>query len=316
MSIRRTGVAAVFALLGMVIGVAGLIAADPDLEARADQAIALLAGPNFADRQRAITQLLELDKAAVEPLTEAAEQGEPELVKNCVRILKRIQTSGSDEGRKAAEAALTELSKSKLPQVANAAASALKEEAELGPGRLPGNRNVFPLNPGVGGTRISVQSINGQRTINVSEPDRQIEIRDDSGKNIRMTVKETVNGKEEVKEYAADDVEALKKKDEAAAALFEKYGKANAIQLQFQAFPPAGLMNRFPRAGGGVAGERTANAVNERIEAALKTLSEVRGKLEGLKDKKTLDPAELESVLDELKQAEKELFGAQGALGR
>lgn len=316
MSIRLMGFAAVLTSLGVVAGLGSLGAADPDLEARADQAIALLEGKNFVDRQRAITELVGLDIAAVEPLAEAAEQGDPDLVKNCVRILKRIQTVGSEEGKKAAEAALTELSKSKLPQVANAAASALKEDAEAGPGRIPGNRNMFPLNPAAGGRRISVQINNGQRTINVSEPDRQVEIRDDSGKNIRMTVRETVNGKEETKEYAAEDLEALKKKDEGAASIYEKYDKATAVQVQFQAFPPPGLFNRPPRGLGGAAGGRTAEAANERIEAALKTLADVREKLEGLKDKKDLDPKEIEEILDELKQTEKELFGAQGALGR
>ena len=310
MSIRLMGFAT--ALMSLVLVAAtGVQAADPDLEARADQAIALLAGPSFADRQRAVAELVKLDAAAVEPLADAAEQGEPELVKNCIRILKRIQTGGSDEGKKGAEAALKELSKSKLPQVANAAASALKEETEPGPGRIPGNRNLIPQIGG--GTRITVQNVNGQRTIHVSEGDRQIEIRDDSGKNIRMTVKEKVDGKEETKEYTAKDLDDLKKKDERAAEFYEKYGKENLIQLPFQAFGPPGIRIRGP---GGAAGGRMANAANEKIEAALKTLSDVREKLEALKDKKDLDPKEIEALLDELKQAEKELSAAQGALGR
>ena len=56
--------------------------------------------------------------------------------------------------------------------------------------------------------------------------------------------------------------------------------------------------------------------MNDRIEAALKKLETVRGKLNGLKGQKEIDPAAIDSLLDELKLAEKELFAAQGALGR
>lgn len=281
---------------------------DPELDAKVDQAIALLSGRNFLDRQRAIAELVQAGKAAVTPVAEAAESGEPEVIKSCVAILKRIQISGTDDGRKAAEAALKELSESKLPQVANAATSALKGDAEFGPGRLPGNRRLVPQNiVGAGGVRISVKSVNGQRTIQVKEPDREIEIEDADGKNIKVTIRRTVDGKPETKEFAADDLEDLKKKDADAAALYEKYGKQNLIQVQFPAFPGPGA-NRPPRGN--------APAVSDRIEAALKKLETVRGKLDGLKGQKEIDPAAIDSLLDELKLAEKELFAAQGALGR
>lgn len=306
MSIRRFWLAPIFAtILAMLPSAAR--ADDPDLDAKVDQCIALLSGRNFVDRQRAITELVQADIAAVAPVAEAAEMGEPELVKSCVAILKRIQISGSNEGRKTAETALKELSESKLPQVANAAAAALKGDAEFGPGRLPGNRRVLPQNVGGGGVRISVRTVNGQRTINVKEPDREIEIQDADGKSIKLSVQQVVNGKPERKEYEADDIEDLKKKNADAAALYEKYGKQNFIQVQFQPFPgPA--MNRVPRAA--------APAVNEKIEAALKKLETVREKLAELKDQKEVDPAAIESLLNELKLAEKDLFAAQGALGR
>jgi len=307
MSIHRFWLAAVIAAILAVVPSAAR-ADDSDLDAKVDQHIALLSGRNFVDRQRAITELVEADVAAVTPVAEAAETGEPELVKSCVAILKRIQVSGSDEGRKAAETALKELAESKLPQVANAAAAALKEEADFGPGRLPANRRLLPQNiGGAGGVRISMRTVNGQRTINVKEADREIEIQDADGKKIRMSVQQVVNGKPETKEYEADDLEDLKKKNAEAAALYEKYGKQNFIQVQFQPFPGP-VMNRIPRAA--------APAVNEKIEAALKKLETVREKLAELKDRKEVDPAAIESLLDELKLAEKDLFAAQGALGR
>lgn len=306
------------ALLTLVLATASPVRAadDPDLEAKVDQAIALLSGRNFLDRQRAIAELVQADTAAVAPVAEAAESGEPELIKSCIAILKRIQISGSDEGRKAAEAALKELSGSKLPQVASAAASALKGDAEFGPGRLPGNRRLVPPNIGGpwggGGVRISVRMVNGQRTIQVKEPDREIEIEDADGKNIKLTIQRTVNGKPETKEFAADDLEDLKKKDADAAALYEKYGRQNVLQVQFPPFPGPG-MNRFPR-GAGPGG--AAPVVSEKIDAALKKLETVREKLEGLKGQKEIDPGAIDALLDELKLAEKELFAAQGGLGR
>jgi hypothetical protein len=292
-------------LVTLVFSAPGVtVAAD---EAQIDQWIVLLRGENFQGRREAIAKLAQADVDAVQPVADLAAEGEAELVRSCVSILKQIQDRGSDKGKEAAKTALEELAKSDLPQVANAAATALK-----------GGADELPVLPGIRGgrnVRIGIRQINGRRSITIKDPNREVTIEDENGKNIKMTVEEQVNGAPQKKEYQADDLDDLKKKDPGAAELYEKYTKQNPIQVQFRAFggpiPPG-----FPIPAGlpGAPRGAAAPAANEKIETALKKLSAAQEKLEKLKSQDKVEPAQIDELLDELKAAEKELFSAQAAL--
>ena len=70
---------------------------------------------------------------------------------------------------------------------------------------------------------------------------QKIEIRDQDGEDIEVTVTETVNGQDETSEYSADDLDDLKQNHPDIAELYEKYTQQNPIQ--FQVF--AAQCNRF-----------------------------------------------------------------------
>ena len=61
------------------------------------------------------------------------------------------------------------------------------------------------------------------RTIRAEQGGRKIEINDIKGKAIRMTITETIEGKEVSKEFSADDLKTLHGKHPEIAKLYEKY---------------------------------------------------------------------------------------------
>lgn len=104
--------------------------------------------------------------------------------------------------------------------------------------------------------QVQMKNVNGNREIQVVENGRKVEISDTGGKNIKVRITETVNGKETTRTVEADDVDALKKKDAKAAELYEQYGGGNngikvlgggaKIQIQgIQAIPGRVLPNRI-----------------------------------------------------------------------
>ena len=160
---------------------------------------------------------------------------------------------------------------------------------------------------------MSVSVVNGHRTVAAHKNTQKIEIEDDNGQNIKMKVTETVEGKPVTKEYQAENLEALKKLSPDAAKLFEELTSPPAPNVAgpgFPAFgPPPGLGIPFGLVD---TGPKVSNAQKE-IETAIEKIEASRKRLEKLTGEK-VDPQVLESILDELEQAQKILFAASAAL--
>lgn len=78
-----------------------------------------------------------------------------------------------------------------------------------------------------GGLRLTPAEVGstspGPRTIRAELDDRKIEITDEEGRNIRVTVTKVVDGKEVREEFPAENLKALKAEHPEAARLYEKY---------------------------------------------------------------------------------------------
>ena len=173
--------------------------------------------------------------------------------------------------------------------------------------------NAQALAFGAVNQQVVVTNVNGERKIRAVDGDTQVEIEDKDGKDIRVKVTRTLNGKPMSTEYEADDLEELKANHPAAAELYEKYGKA-APAFQIQAMlnvapaPP-------PRAaiGGGEAAAEGGKA-GDRIDAALDSLSEVKAQLQELKAQPNADKDALEKLVQKLDEAEQRLVEARSEL--
>jgi hypothetical protein len=70
---------------------------------------------------------------------------------------------------------------------------------------------------------VSTSNVTGQRIIDVSSNDLTLHIEDFEGSDIHMDITETIEGETKSRAVDADDLDALREKDEAAAELYEKY---------------------------------------------------------------------------------------------
>lgn len=173
--------------------------------------------------------------------------------------------------------------------------------------------NAQALAIGAVNQQVVVTNVNGERTIRAVDGDTQVEIEDKDGKDIRVKVTRTLNGKPMSTEYEADDLEELKANHPAAAELYEKYGKA-APAFQIQA-----MLNVAPAPGpraaiGGGEADAEGESANERIEEALESLSEVKAQLQELKAQPNADKDALEKLVQKLDETEQRLFEAQSEL--
>ncbi len=150
----------------------------------------------------------------------------------------------------------------------------------------------------------------GPRKI-VGEHDGQtIVIRDEHGKNIRITLTKTEDGKEVVEELAADNLADLRRQNADLAETYEKLaGKAaprpqigiangNAIQLQAAPGVPArGFPERVERA----AAAGRLRAVKQLLETSQKRLEQIAA------DKKRTDGESLQKLAEEIGAITKKL---------
>lgn len=303
-------------LLILASGGAVLVhSAEPAAEtAQLEQWVEQLGSRNLNERRDAIEKLADADAKAIPSLKKGIEAGNPDSVRSGTLVLRMILRAGSEEGRKAAREALESLSESRLPQVSNAARSALNPADGAPPG--PAGR---PL-------RMNVNIINGARTISVQETDRTVTITDTAGKEITVRIETTENGEPVAREFQGDNAEDLKTRHPEASALYERYGQLNGPQFRIRAlgFPgmvpqpfPGGVPQPpFPGRRGGLQGfpGMASGEANERIEAALKTIAETRDRLKEIAAQDRPARDDLEKLSDDLKQAEKELFAAQESL--
>jgi hypothetical protein len=296
-------------------GVVQVHSAEPAAEtAQIEQWVEQLGSRNLNERRDAIEKLADTDAKAVPSLKKGIEAGNPDSVRSGTLVLRMILRAGSEEGRKAAREALESLSESRLPQVSNAARSALNPADGATP--VPARR---PL-------RVNVNIVNGARTMSVQETDRTVTITDTAGKDITVRIETIENGEPVAKEFKGDNAEDLKTKHPEASELYERYGQLNGQQFRIQAlgFPgmappqfPGGIPQPpFPGRRGGLPGlpGRDFGDANERIESALKTIAEARDRLKEIAAQDRPAKEDLEKLSDDLKQAEKELFSAQESL--
>lgn len=68
----------------------------------------------------------------------------------------------------------------------------------------------------------------GVRTIRAEDADGELEISDENGRNIRISLTKKIGGKEVAEEYKADDLKQLSAEHPTAAKLYEKYTGAKA----------------------------------------------------------------------------------------
>lgn len=268
-----------------------------------------LVSPKFATRQAASQKLVHSGKAGMDAVAGAAQTDDLELATRCLAVLTEGLSSKSEDVQLAARTALQKLAKSENKSVAQRARAALEAPVKLA---IPGGR--FP--GGVQGNfqQIAVQINNGARQIKVTENGKEIVIKDNNGKEITVTVTESVNGQKVTKSVTAKDEEDLKKNHAEAHALFEKYSKGgNGIQLKFgmnaigngiaigQPGLPAAI-NR-PRA---VNPFKAAEALEE-IDKLRQKLEESNEKLSKAAEADKPDPADLKAISAEIKALTKRL---------
>lgn len=104
---------------------------------------------------------------------------------------------------------------------------------QIGGGNPPGPRPIqIQVAPGLffgpqpGGRRMPAEAeslFSGPRTIRAESAEGQLEITDENGSKIRVVLTKTIDGKEVVEEFKADDLKQLATEHPAMAKLFEKY---------------------------------------------------------------------------------------------
>lgn len=269
-------------------------------------AIQDLISPKFATRQAASKRLVMGGAKAMQAVAKAANSDDLELVTRCLSVLTDGLASSERAVQEAARSGLEDLVKSEKNSVAQRAKKAL--ETPQGP--LPG---AMAQRVG-GGQRVAVQVRvnNGNREINIAENGKSTVIKDENGRNISISVTETVNGKVETKTATAENEEVLKKNHPEMHAIYQKHTQGNRIGVPgiqvngaFQPIPPAVRIRRF------VNPIKAADAFEELDQLRLKidAATEKLGKAIAV-DKP--DVTEIKAQLEEIKEASKRLGELKG----
>ncbi len=281
--------------------------------------VSQLTSRDFQKRRAASRQLVSAGQAAIVPVAKAAEGADLERTTRCISVLRQLLVSTDKPVKAAAEAALKRLSGNKNPTVARRAQAALPK-ADPKPGRR-GPARQFGGVQIRNGTRVSTRVINGQRTIEVTEPNRKLTISDLNGKDIRIKITTMAKGKAETREVKAETAEALKKADPEASKLYQQYAVNNALRIRIGAFPPrirnggrralplnrgARVLPLPPRVGGW----------HQQVERVQKKLDEAVARLQKLAGQPQAKPEELRAVLKQLGDAQKTLSVLLGPEGK
>jgi len=280
----------------------------PDAARDLAQLVQDLVDPKFAVRQAASAKLVQSGSAGMNAVAKAAESDDLELTSRCLAVLAEGLSTADETVKKSAREALERLTKSENKSVAKRAQQAL--EAPLGP--LPGAVIQGPRRGRVGmaaGNNIAIKIAvnNGARELRITENGKEIVITDNNGKEISVTITETLNGMKKVTAATGKDAEELKKNSPEAHAYYERYGKGNGIRIQvngnFGAQPPQ-VARRIPKLINPI---KAGNLLEE--------VDLMRQKLEAANDRLvkivTADPAEpdgqkneeLKKIIDEIKAA-------------
>ena len=318
MSIERFG--QWICLLTLVMGFGSGLLADPPLEgSEVKTLIEQLVSDDAPTQSNAMEALeqRELDASALPWLKSVAESDNLKGQHAAFKLLVRMAKPNNELGR-SARATLTELSKSKQPQVVAAATQALRvlepaanppaqPELPLGLRQFPQRKRGIPVR---NFETVVATTFNGERQIHVRTQDRKIEIKDRDGQEIEMKVTETAGGQETT--YTAKDLDELKQKHADIVPLYEKYTKPKPVPplpgVQLPGLPPGVNVPDPAPAAGGNAGE-----AHKQIENSLTRLTKVKTALEAL-DKETFDKEQVKGLLEELEAAKRELLAAQAQL--
>ncbi|MGH7200691.1 MAG: hypothetical protein ACREJB_08815 [Planctomycetaceae bacterium] len=299
------------ALIGLAIFVAASTARFSHAEEpasgveAADEQIAVwidaLSDRDFNARSAATKHLIELGPRAIAPVAKAADTDDLERAYRCIDVLEALYRSEDQQTSTAAEEALRQLSRSDNRIVARAAERIIRKEQPLP------DRNA-PAPPAAGrNVRIQTRVVNGDREIDVTENDRTIHITDSGGKNITVTVTETVDGKKKSQESKAKDLDDLKKKHPEAAALYERYGaKNNVFQFQFGGINPVLPQNLRPRRPI-ILHPNQAEDFRKDFDRAQQHLTDALAELQRLSKNKSITPADLQKSLQTIERAQKNL---------
>ncbi|MCA9070080.1 MAG: hypothetical protein KDA84_14205, partial [Planctomycetaceae bacterium] len=224
-----------------------------------NQLIKQLESQNFLDREQASGKLQKMGKPAIPALKNAAAEGDLETKVRAIGVLKNLTESEDKPTGEAAKSALEELAKSEDAAIARRAKNALAPKPQPPQPGLPLPARVAPGIRIAGNVviqnnaqRINVRTVNGVKTIEVTEGQREVKIIEDPQKGITVEITEQKNGKTATEKFEAKDADDLKKKHPKAYEDYKKYSdQGNGIRLRFgraAALPIGG--RAVPRIGG------------------------------------------------------------------
>ena len=292
-------------VIAFMLLASGSFAAEPE---QINKLIEELASRDFATRDAATEQLQSSGGDATPALAEAALNGGLEVRRRAFGILRKLYQSGNEETKQAAKDALQKVAAGDTPGISDQAGQLLNPPKPVAP-RAFGGIQLQVQVAAVGGRKVSIRTVNGVKEIEAEENGRKVQITDDPRNGIRIKVtEENEDGKEETKEYEADNTDELKKKHPDAHKLYEKYSKGPGIkviqkgipqQLPFRPFLPArraaDIDARVKQALDKLRDAEKADDPAAEIAAAMKLLEEVREQL------KPFRPADRQQKLEKRK---------------
>ncbi|MEO1994003.1 MAG: hypothetical protein ABGZ17_01870 [Planctomycetaceae bacterium] len=192
------------------------VTASQEANARIAQLIKELDSDAFQTRQRASRELDKLGGQVIPEVTKALAHASAEVQARCLLLLTNCWRSPDESTRQAARRALKQLERSENSEVAVYAKRMLdppKTKQSKGP-QFGGNvvQRVRAAAFANRGRSVRMSNTNGVQSIHIEENGKAIDVKQNPQGAIKVKVTETVNGKQQVSDYAADSAEELKKK--------------------------------------------------------------------------------------------------------
>lgn len=251
-----------FAGLIFVLAASTVIAAEenavPATEARIAELVKQLDSDDFAMREAAVNELVEIGPAAAASVAQAAQGESLEASTRAFTILdkwlivegpkqaaareqlgKLAQGAEDNSATRRAKALLTKQQNPANPQAPSIAVARVLAPGvalgglRVGVGRVE-LRAMAEVAGAVGGRTIAVSIADGKKTMKVAEGDFKAEILEDAKEGIKVTVfGKDKEGKEKKTEYAAKNLEELKEKHPEGHKVYEKYaGAMNQLKIK------------------------------------------------------------------------------------
>ncbi len=266
----------------------------------------------FATRQAASQKLVQAGVTGMEAAAQATQTEDLELATRCLAVLTEGLTSKDKLVRNAANSALETLAKSDNQSVAQRARQALdtpRELPDIPRGLPPGFGQNLQMR---GIQQIKIHAVKGVREITVTDNGKGIVLKDNNGKDITVTVTETVNGQKQTQTFAGKDEEDLKKNNPLGYALYKKYSRFNAnggvqIQIGGNAFGGNLLMPGVPPQLRRRTNPIKAGALLDEVDQLRQKLEDSNERLEKAANSDKPDSGELKKISQEIKATIKRL---------